>query len=135
MTLPAFDPDRSDRRDQWAHECARQREKTAAVQNWVARKQATAVEMRLRAVAIRLFARTMRGESAGSPPAAPSPSGTPLDRLLRQAVVTEQAKGILAARLHCSADQALTLLQEYSRRMNEPVHLFAREIVDDKNRL
>ncbi|MEV0528625.1 ANTAR domain-containing protein [Streptomyces sp. NPDC050439] len=77
----------------------------------------------------------MRGELAGSPPAAPSPGETPLDRLLRQAVVTEQAKGIVAARLHCSVGQSLTLLHEYSDRMHEPLHLFAREIVGNRIRL
>ncbi|MGW6316450.1 ANTAR domain-containing protein [Streptomyces sp. NPDC055099] len=88
--------------------------------------------MRLQAVAVRLFARSMRAERTGARPTVPSPSDTSLDQHLSHARVTEQAKGILAARFDCSIGQTLTLLEGYSRRVNQPLHLFAHEIVSNK---
>lgn len=109
-----------------------QYDKAVALHAWAAKKRSRAVEMRLHAVSVRLFAQAMRGERDHLLPVAPLPIGTPIERHRDRAVVTEQAKGILAARLGCSPDAALVLICEYSSRMKQPPDVFARQVVGNR---
>jgi len=44
--------------------------------------------------------------------------------------VIEQAKGVLMAQQHCTADEAFDLLRRASQRSNTPIRLLAEQIVD-----
>ncbi|MEB3958658.1 ANTAR domain-containing protein [Streptomyces kunmingensis] len=87
-----------------------------------------AVEMRLQAISMRVSTRGMR---AGAPAIAPyvsASAGTAVERSVLSAVLTEQAKGVLAARFSCTPEQALFLLHEHCRRTNVPVTVLAHHV-------
>ncbi|MEW2393171.1 ANTAR domain-containing protein [Streptomyces venezuelae] len=133
MTVPEAAPSGPlwwDRRTQQRME---QYARAAAQQAWSVQKRQRAVEMRLRALSMRVFTQAAR---AAQPPAAVPPApdrhGTPTERAVRAAVVTEQAKGVLAARFACTPEQALFLLHEHSRRTNRPIVVLTHQVVQHR---
>ncbi|MEU6394717.1 ANTAR domain-containing protein [Streptomyces sp. NPDC046939] len=108
--------------------------RAAALQAWAARKQRAAVEMRLRAISMRVSAQAARTAPPLRCSPRPSPNGadTPDSALAHAAVVTEQAKGILAARFGCTPEQALFLLREHSHRTNQSCADLARQVVQHR---
>ncbi|MFF0738864.1 ANTAR domain-containing protein [Streptomyces sp. NPDC004111] len=111
-----------------------QRARAVVVRAWVVRKRRRAVEMRLRAISMRVSSQTLRTD----PPAVPltlaslERADLPDGEWVDVARVTEQAKGILAVRFRCTPAQALFLLEEHSRRTNQPCAVLAREVVEHR---
>ena len=56
-----------------------------------------------------------------------------LEEALESRIVIEQAKGILAARLDCSVDQAFEILRRSARSHRIRVHDLAAEVVADRS--
>ncbi len=54
-----------------------------------------------------------------------------LEEALWSRAIIDQAKGVIIAREHCSADAAFALLREQSQRENRKVRVVAQEIVDE----
>ncbi|MFF0740161.1 ANTAR domain-containing protein [Streptomyces sp. NPDC004111] len=111
-----------------------QRARAVVLTAWAARKRRQAVEMRLRAISMRVFSHALRADPPGHSPVPAAPDRTDMRGVewVDAARVTEQAKGILAARFHCTPDQALFLLQEHSRRTNQPCAALARRVVQHR---
>ncbi|MFD6432047.1 ANTAR domain-containing protein [Streptomyces venezuelae] len=130
MTVPEAAPGGPVWWDQRTRQRMEQYARAAAQQAWSAKKRRRAVEMRLRALSMRVFTQAARTAQpvAGSLPA-PDRHGTPTERAVRAAVVTEQAKGILAVRFACTPEQALFLLHEHSRRTNLPIAVLTHQVV------
>jgi len=56
-----------------------------------------------------------------------------LEEALESRIVIEQAKGILAARIDCSVDQAFEILRRSARSHRIRVHDLAAEVVADRS--
>lgn len=119
--------------DQRAEQRMNQYARAYALQEGAAEVRQRAAAMRLRAASMRMLAQSMRTRPrTGAAPAAAEPEEGSLARSVRDAVVTDQAKGLLAACLLCTPGQALALLQEHSRRANLPCAVIARQIVQNR---
>ncbi|WP_409239416.1 ANTAR domain-containing protein [Streptomyces sp. PA5.6] len=104
-----------------------------ALQAWAAEARRQAMEMRLRALSMRVFTKAMRANPCPAAPGqdVPEPGDMPMERAVQAAAVAEQAKGVLAARFACTLEQAQFLLHEHSRRTGLPVTVLARQVVRD----
>ncbi|MEB3958795.1 ANTAR domain-containing protein [Streptomyces kunmingensis] len=87
-----------------------------------------AVEMRLQAISMRVFAQDMRAGAPSIALCAPDNTVTKVEQSVHSAVLTEQVKGILATRFACTPDQALLLLHEHCRRTNLPLAVLAHQV-------